>query len=98
VTRGQPSDASALKLRREGKSFAGIAKTLGYERASYANDAFNRALRELPSDEQVVVRDEENVRLDALESRLRARTDLDVEDVERRLRTIGRLRQGLMAK
>ena len=90
-------EARVLGLRREGRSFAAIAKELGYERASQANDAFNRALREQPAAEQATLRKEEGVRLDALESRVRSLTDLDADEVERRLRTIARLRQVLMA-
>jgi hypothetical protein len=93
---GSP-DSSVLQLRREGRSFGSIAKALGFERSSQANEAFNRALRELPGDEQVTLRVEENVRLDALETRLRANAELETDEVDRRLRTIARLRQVLMA-
>jgi hypothetical protein len=37
-------DDKVLQLRVQGRSFAGIAKTLGLGRPCQANDAFNRAL------------------------------------------------------
>jgi hypothetical protein len=91
------TDDTALELRRSGRSFAAIAKTLGLKRASDANDAFNRALRTRPRDEQVVLRDEESLRLDKLATKVRSRKDLAEEDVNRQLRTITRLREALVA-
>ena len=55
MTTESSSDDTALELRRSGRSFAAIAKKLGLTRASEANDAFNRALRTRPTDEQVVL-------------------------------------------
>ena len=98
MTTETSTDDTALELRRSGRSFAAIAKKLGWERASVANDAFNRALRTRPSDEQVVLREEETVRLDKLATKVRSRTDLAEEDVNRQLRTITRLREALVAE
>ena len=76
-------------------SFAGADARLrpsprswGSTRTSEANDAFNRALRTRPSDEQVVLREEESLRLDKLATKVQSREDLADEDVKRQLRTI----------
>ncbi len=45
-------DAEVLVLRESGRSFASIARSLGFDGASPANAAFNRALRRLPPSEQ----------------------------------------------
>jgi len=97
VTTESSSDDTALELRRSGRSFAAIAKKLGLTRASDANDAFNRALRTRPTDEQVVLREEESLRLDKLVTKVQSRKDLGQEDVDRQLRTITRLREALVA-
>jgi hypothetical protein len=97
MTTESSSDDTALELRRSGRSFAAIAKKLGLTRASEANDAFNRALRTRPTDEQVVLREEETLRLDKLATKVQSRTDLAQEDVKRQLRTITRLREALVA-
>jgi hypothetical protein len=98
VTTESSSDDTALELRRSGRSFAAIAKKLGLTRASDANDAFNRALRTRPTDEQVVLREEESLRLDKLAAKVESRTDLAQEDVKRQLRTVNRLREALVAE
>ena len=89
-------DEQVLALRRQGLSFAAIARDLDIDRAITANRAFNRALRTRPAAEQEVVRAEENRRLDALAARVRSRAGLTPEDVERKLRNIERLRSQLM--
>ncbi len=98
MTTESSSDDTALELRRSGRSFAAIAKKLGLTRASDANDAFNRALRTRPTDEQVVLREEESLRLDKLAAKVESRTDLAQEDVKRQLRTVNRLREALVAE
>jgi hypothetical protein len=90
-------DDQVLKLRSEGKSFAGIAKTLGLSRPSQANEAFNRALRRQPAAKQDALRQRELVRLDALIEGVQANAELAPDDVARRLRTVERLRAKLLA-
>ena len=98
MTTESSSDDTALELRRSGRSFAAIAKKLGLTRASDAIDAFYRALRTRPTDEQVVLREEESLRLDKLAAKVESRTDLAQEDVKRQLRTVNRLREALVAE
>ena len=90
-------DARVLDLRGQGRSFGSIAKLLGYERASDANEAFNRALRLQPAEEQAAIRAQESERLDVLESKVRELPDGSPE-IDRRLRTIARLRELLSAE
>jgi hypothetical protein len=90
-------DDEVLVLRERGRSFASIARALGFEGASPANAAFNRALRRLPPSEQESLRGHEMARLDALGERLRQRQDLDEEEMARRARTLDRLRKKLSA-
>jgi hypothetical protein len=90
-------DDQVLALRERGRSFAGIARALGFEGAGPANAAFNRALRRLPPSDQESLRSHEMARLDALGERLRQRQDLDEPEVARRARTLERLRQKLTA-
>jgi len=90
-------DDEVLVLRERGRSFASIARALGFEGASPANAAFNRALRRLPPSEQESLRGHEMARLDALGERLRQRQDLDEAEMARRARTLDRLRKKLSA-
>lgn len=85
-------DDEALMLRAQGKSFAAIAKLLGYDRAHEANAAFNRALRRKPAAEQATLRDQELARLDAMPAGIRARSSVDHEETVRKLQTVERLR------
>jgi hypothetical protein len=89
-------DARALDLRLGGRSFGAIAQLLGYERASQANDAFNRALRRRTPDEQVDIRDHEQLRLDAMAAQVRASEQLTAEEIDQRLATVERLRATLL--
>ena len=91
-------DDKVLDLRVQGKSFAGIAKTLGMNRPSTANEAFNRALRRKPAAEQDDLRRQELGRLDALIEGVRANADLAPDELARRLRTVERLRAKLLAE
>jgi hypothetical protein len=86
-----------LALRMQGKSFAGIARSLGLERPFQANNAFIRALRRQPVSERDSIRRQELVRLDALADAVRANHELAPAGVARRLRTLDRLRAGLIA-
>jgi len=90
-------DAKALELRSKGRSFAGVAKTLGYDKARDANLAFNRALRRLPPDELDVARQSETARLDALTTRIEALDTLTPDDRTRQLRIVEVLRKRLLA-
>jgi hypothetical protein len=92
------TDDRVLALRRNGRSFAAIAKHLGLAKASDANDAFNRALRTRPTAQQAILREEENLRLDKLLARVQSRTDLSENDVHRQVRTIALLREALAAE
>jgi hypothetical protein len=90
-------DDKVLQLRVQGRSFAGIAKTLGLGRPCQANDAFNRALRRQPPAERDALRGRELTRLDALADGVRAHPERGADGVARRLRTVARLRAMLMA-
>jgi hypothetical protein len=85
-----------LELRVQGRSFAGIAKTLGLGRPSQANAAFNRALRRKPPAERDALRGRELTRLDALADAVRAHPERGPDALARRLRTVARLRSMLM--
>jgi hypothetical protein len=93
----QGRDDEVLALRGQGKSFAGIAKALGFNRPSQANQAFNRALRRRPAFEQDGLRQRELGRLDALIVGVKANGELAPDEVARRLRTVERLRAKLLA-
>lgn len=90
------NDDRALELRRQGQSFAHIAKTLGYEHSRLAHEAFLRALRRRPRPERTAVQAEEQRRLDALAERIRARPQLSKIEIEARLQAIDGLRRVLM--
>jgi hypothetical protein len=90
-------DEQALTLRSQSKGFGKIAEALGLKRAIDANEAFNRALRRRPPEEQATIRAEENRRIDRLASAIKADQSRSQEDVDRRMRAIDRLRARLMA-
>ena len=89
-------DDQALTLRIQSKGFGKIAKALGLGRAGDANEAFNRALRRRPPEEQSEIRSEENRRLDRLANAIKADESRSEEDVAKRMRAIERLRSRLM--
>ncbi len=89
-------DEQALVLRRQSKGFGKIAAALGLSRANDANEAFNRALRRRPPEEQATIRSEENDRLDRLRTAVTADSERTKEEVEKRLHAIERLRARLM--
>jgi hypothetical protein len=91
-----PRDAQAVSLRSTGKSFAAIARELGYDRPTEAVEAFNRELRRRPEPERDNLRDEELVRLDALAVRTHERTK-DQAELAKRLRAIEGMRRRLLA-
>jgi hypothetical protein len=90
-------DAKALELRSKGRSFAQVARTLGYEKARDANLAFNRALRRLSASDQDATRQAEGERLDSLVTRIKGKAELTPETVTRQLRVVDRLRARLHA-
>jgi hypothetical protein len=84
-----------IALRSEGSSFAAIAKTIGVERSSDAFGVFLDAVARRPAAEKKELRAEESKRLDALERRLRKNGDADQR--ERKVASLGKLRQRLAA-
>lgn len=90
-------DEQALVLRRQSKAFGSIAEALGLSRATDANEAFNRALRRRPPEEQVTIRVEENGRLDRLRDAVTADAGRTKEEIAERLRAVDRLRARLMS-
>ena len=91
------ADEQVLALRTQSKSFAKIAGSLGLGRADDANEAFNRALRRRPLEEQATIRAAENVRLDRLQRAVAADENRTKDDIDRRLRAVERLRTRLMS-
>lgn len=91
-----PSDNQALELRRQGKSFAAIARELNFARPRDAWLAFNRALRSHAPQEQADLRREEVARLQSLTDAVRARKDLTPEDKTKRLESVERMRVRLL--
>jgi hypothetical protein len=89
-------DDKVLALRTHGQSFAAIARTVGLEKAGEANRAFNRALRRRSTDQQDEIRVAENRRLDRMAGAVSANTALGPEEVDKRMRAIGVLRDRLM--
>ena len=97
ATGGTERDGEVLALREQGRSFASIARALGFEGAAQANAAFIKALRRLPTADQESLRSHEMARLNALGERLRQRSDLDEAQMARRARSLERLRKRLSA-
>jgi len=92
------SDDRTLELRQQGKSFAAIAKAVGYEKARDAWLAFNRALRRHTPNEQANLRREEMARLQLLTDAVQARKDLTPEEQTRRLKSVERMRVRLLTR
>ena len=90
------SDNQALELRRQGKSFAAIARELSYARPRDAWFAFDRALRSHAPQEQANLRREEVARLQSVTDAVLARKDLTPEDQARRLESVERMRVRLL--
>lgn len=90
-------DDQALTLRSQGRSFGAIADALGLGRAVDANRAFNRALRRQSPEERSTIRTRENRRLDRMVEGIQADTGMSPDAAQKRLRTIERLRDLLMA-
>jgi hypothetical protein len=91
------TDEQVLQFRRRGRSFSAIARDLGLARATDASDAFLRAVRTRPPDEEDDLRREEYDRLDRLTAQATSDASLDTAEVAKRLRTIERMRQLMTA-
>ena len=89
------TDAEALTLREEGKSFSAIARTLGLDRATEAHRSFMRALGTHEGDDRRQLIKNEEARLDQLEERIRQRDAADVPKLERRLLGVQKLREAI---
>lgn len=89
------TDDQVLTLRLQSMGFGKIAQTLGLGRAREANEAFNRALRRRPPEEQATIRSGENRRLDRLANAIKADESRSEQEVEKRMRAIERLRSRL---
>lgn len=88
----QVVDSEVLRLRSEGRPFAGISRDLGLDRPADAQKAFLRAVRGLPEPDAGRIRDEEVVRLDHLADRVRSDGSKTDVDRERHLKAIDRMR------
>lgn len=92
------TDDRVLELRSRGRSYGAIAKTVGFERAREAHEAFQRALRRRPIREQSTLRVEELRRLDLLARRIETNPNLTADALARKLRALDRLRDRLLAR
>ena len=91
------TDSRVLELRQAGRSFRFIAKKVGLERPADAWVAFNRALRRHGPVEQESLRRDEMGRLDAMSEAIRTSAELSAEDQTKRLASLDRMRQRLLA-
>jgi len=85
-------DQEAYSRREQGQSFSAIARGLEFKRSKDALAAFHRVLRSKPDDERAIAVQQEQLRLDALESRIRVRDEEDPDKRERRLAALENLR------
>jgi hypothetical protein len=69
---------------------------LSFKRSNDAHAAFIRAVRQRPDEEKAQLIGRENVRLDQLEARIRARDKDDPTRLERRLTALEILRKSLV--
>jgi hypothetical protein len=86
------TDTEVLRLRSTGLAFSRISRELGLAGPADAQQAFQRAVRQLPKGDQDRVRGEESSRLDRLAAQVNADTTYSAEDRARRLAVIDRLR------
>jgi hypothetical protein len=84
-----------MALREQGRSFAGIARTLGLKRAADAREAFLRELRSRPEEERRLLVEHELERLDKLEGRVRARDAEEPDKLRTRLAALTAMRESL---
>lgn len=85
-------------MREENRSYAWVARSLGFKRANDARQSFLRALAKREGVEHDALRQRELKRLDELEARIRRR-DEDVPDkLAVRLVALDKLREELPRK
>jgi electron transfer flavoprotein alpha/beta subunit len=89
------ADEEALALRESGKTFAAIARSVGFNRANEAHGAFLRALRKREGDDRAGLVQREAGRLDELETRIRTRDAGDQVRMDRRLTALAKMREVL---
>jgi hypothetical protein len=97
-TRREPrrnTDEEALALREENRSYAWVARSLGFKRANDARQGFLRALAKREGADRDALRLRELSRLDELEARIRRRDESKPEKMAGRLVALDRLRQEL---
>ncbi|HVX20289.1 MAG TPA: hypothetical protein VHB02_02970 [Acidimicrobiales bacterium] len=82
-------------MREAGASYSAIARTLELARATDAHRSFVRAVNGHDDARRRRLVDNEEVRLDQLEQRIRDRDAPDVAKVERRLLGVANLREAM---
>jgi hypothetical protein len=88
-------DEEALSLREQNRSYAWVARSLGFKRANDARQGFLRALAKREGADRDALRQRELNRLDELEARIRSRDKSDPDKLAGRLVAVERLRQEL---
>ena len=89
------TDEEALALREENRSYAWVARSLGFKRANDARQGFLRALAKREGADRDALRGRELNRLDELEARIRRRDESEPDKMAGRLVALDRLRQEL---
>ncbi|MGC8628317.1 MAG: hypothetical protein ACP5VR_12360 [Acidimicrobiales bacterium] len=89
-------DEEVVTLREQGQSYSAVARALGMKRAVNAQDAFLRAMRNLPESERKALGQRESQRLDKLEVRIRSRDANEPAKMERHLTALEALRQTML--
>jgi len=89
------TDEEALALREENRSYAWVARSLGFKRANDARQGFLRALAKREGAERDALLRRELKRLDELEARIRSRDESEPDKLAGRLVALERLRQEL---
>jgi len=82
-------------LREKNRSYVSVARSLGFERAYDARQAFLRALAKREGPERDALRRRELARLDELEAQIRSRDESEPDKLAGRLVALDRLRQEL---
>jgi hypothetical protein len=88
-------DAQVLALRQDGNSYSAIARTLELARATDAHRSFLRALGTREGAERQRLIEDEEVRLDRLEERIRDRDVGEPDKVKRRLLGVDKFREAI---
>ncbi len=82
-------------MREENRSYAWVARSLGFKRANDARQGFLRALAKREGAEHIALRQRELKRLDELEARIRTRDEAAPDKLAGRLLALDKLRQEL---